>query len=209
MDLRTCLRDVSRIDAEDVLKFRREIFGDAVVTLAEAEGVFALSNAVGEACPEWQDFFVEVMSDFCVNQANPNGYMSQTNADWLATQIVHDGHINTANELELMVRIIERARSVPETFSAFVLSEVAHAVIEGDGALVRDDDLTPGVIGGPEARLLRRILYGVGEEGRLAVSRAEAEVLFDLNDRTLEAENHPEWKLSLICRNYFFECWFP
>ena len=53
--------------------------------------------------------------------------------------------------------------------------------------------LTRGVIGKPEAQLIRRIMYGVGADGQIKISQAEVEVLFDLNDKTAEAENHPEW----------------
>jgi hypothetical protein len=53
--------------------------------------------------------------------------------------------------------------------------------------------LVPGVIGKAEVDLLRRILYAFGGGAGIGISRAEAEVLFDLNDRTAEAPNHPEW----------------
>ena len=193
MDYREFLKDQNRIAAEDVLTFRRKVFGDAIVSLAEAESVFALNDHIEETCREWDEFFIEVMSDYLVNQANPRGYVSENNADWLIQQITHDGHLQADSELELLIRIIERAREVPSTLSAFALSEIAHAVLEGNGKLVCDTELSPGVIGAPEANLVRRVLYGVGDEGRLAVSKEEAEVLFDLNDKTVEAENSPEW----------------
>lgn len=193
MDFRQHLKDSSRIDADDVLSLRREVFDDMVVSLVEAEAVFSLNDAVEETCSEWQEFFVEVMTDYCVNQANPAGYVSEGNADWLVSQITKDGRVKSCTELELLVKIIERATSVPERLSAFALREVAEAVISGDGGLVGDKDLTAGVIGKPEAQLIRRIMYGVGAEGRIAISRVEVEVLFDLNDRTVDKDNHPEW----------------
>lgn len=193
MDFRYFLKDQSRIDADDVIQYRREVFGDMVVSLAEAEGVFALNDEVADTCQQWDEFFVEVMTDYCVNQANPVGYVSEVNAEWLVSRISKDGEVKSDTELELLVRIIERAKSVPESLSAFALQQVAHAVVAGNGKLVRDESLTPGVIGQPEAKLIRRIMYGVGTEGRIAISRAEVEVLFDLNDKTIEEQNHPEW----------------
>lgn len=187
------LNHPDRIEPEDVLCFRGDVFGDAVVSLAEAESVFALNDAVHKTCREWDEFFVEVMSDFVVNQATPRGYVSENKADWLIAKISHDGHVQSDSELELLIRTIERAREVPTKLSSFALAEVAHAILHGNGKLICDDTLTPGVIGAPEAKLLRRILYGTGEEGRLAVSKEEVEILFDLNDATVEAENHPEW----------------
>ena len=193
MDFTHHLQDQTRITDEDVLKFRREVFEDMLISRAEAEGVFALNNSIEDTSKTWNDFFVEVMVDYCVNQAKPQGYMSDTNADWLVAQVTKDGRLDTNSELELVVKVIERATEVPTLFAAFALEQVAVAVLEGNGNLLNNDELTAGILGAPEAKLLRRIMYGVGAEGRLAVSQEEVEVLFDLNDMTVEAENHPEW----------------
>lgn len=119
--------------------------------------------------------------------------MSDNNADWLISQISNDGRLDENSELELIVKVIERVSEVPTQFAAFALDQVAIAVIEGNGALLNNTQLKAGVIGAPEAALLRRVMYGVGAEGRVAVSKEEVEVLFELNDKTIEAENHPEW----------------
>ena len=193
MDFSHLLQDQGRITDEDVLNFRREVFQDMLVSRVEAEGVFALNNAVENTSKAWNDFFVEVMVDYCVNQAKPHGYMSENNADWLVAQITKDGRLDNNSELELIVKVIERANEVPTLFAAFALEQVAVAVLEGNGALLNNAELKAGVIGAPEANLLRRVMYGVGAEGRLAVSKEEVEVLFELNDMTIEAENHPEW----------------
>lgn len=193
MDFTHLLQDKSRITDEDVLKFRREVFEDMLVSRAEAEGVFALNNAVEDTSTSWNHFFVEVMVDYCVNQAKPHGYMSENNADWLVSQITKDGRLDTNSELELVLKIIERAKEVPTLFAAFALEQVAVGVVEGNGALLNNEELRAGVIGAQEANLLRRVLYGVGSEGRLAVSKEEVEVLFQLNDMTVETENHAEW----------------
>ena len=193
MDFTHHLQDKSRITDEDVLRFRREVFEDMVVTRAEAEGVFALNNSIEDTSKTWNDFFVEVMVDYCVNQAKPHGYVTDNNADWLIKQITKDGHLDTNSELELIIKIIEKSHEVPTSLAAFALSEVANAVMQGNGKLICDNELKPGVIGAPEAKLLRRIIYGVGADGRVGISKEEVEVLFELNDMSVEAENHPEW----------------
>lgn len=193
MDFTHLLQDQTRITDEDVLRFRREVFEDMVVSRAEAEAVFALNNKVAETAKSWNDFFVEVMVDYCVNQAKPRGYMSENNAEWLIGQILHDGHLDTNSELELVIKTIERASEVPTSFAAFALDQIATAVLEGNGELLNNDEIKAGVIGAAEANLMRRVLYGVGAEGRLGISKEEVEVLFELNDKTVEVENHPEW----------------
>jgi len=193
MDFNLFLQHKNRISAEDVIKFRREVFQDIVVSRAEAEGVFALNNSIEDRCREWNEFFVEVMVDYCVNQAKPKGYMSENNADWLIKHVMKDGRLDSNSELELIVKIIERASEVPTQFVAFALDQISTAVLEGNGQLLNDESLKAGVIGAAEANLIRRAIYGVGADGRIMISKDEVEVLFQLNDSTIEAENHPEW----------------
>ena len=184
----------SRIVAEDVLLLRREVFRDGVVSRGEAESLFALDASCDDKCPEWSDFFVEALTDYLVHQEKPAGYVSQDNADWLIRAISTDGKVDTASELELLVKILETARKSPDRLVAFALSQVAIAVTEGEGVLARRrGSLTPGSIMEAEVELMRRILFAAGGDGHLGISRAEAEVLFDLNDRTAHADNHPSW----------------
>ena len=76
---------------------------------------------------------------------------------------------------------------------AFALAQVKWGVVEGSGFLGRDRPLPPGSVSETETELLRRVLYAFGGDGNIAVTRPEAEVLFDINDATAEAENHPAW----------------
>lgn len=182
-----------RILSEDVAMLRGEVFRDGVVTRAEAESLFALDARCRSKCVEWPEFFVEAITDYLVHQEIPRGYVTEEKAAWLKKVISRDGRVDTATELELLIRVIEAARSVPQDLSAYALEQVANAVIDGNGPLAGGADLVPGVIGRAEVDLLRRILYGAGGEGGIAISRAEAEVLFRLNDRTSEAANDAAW----------------
>ena len=55
-------------------------------------------------------------------------------------------------------------------------------------------ELKPGSVCLAEVDLLRRILYACGGDGSAAVSRQEAEALFDINDATLHGDNDPSWQ---------------
>jgi len=187
------LREPGKITDLDVRNFRMEVFGDGIVSREEAEAVFAINNTVEDKCEAWLVFFVEAMVDYTVMQAEPKGYVSVSNAEWLIDQISHDGVVESRSELELLVKIIEKASQSPQMLSAFALSQVANAVIDGKGELMLGRTLTRGVIEAPEVELLRRILYGFGGEGGISISQAEAEVLFDLNDQTVEAQNCAAW----------------
>lgn len=183
----------NRIQTEDVAMLRGEVFGDGVLTGEEAEALLALDESCEQKCAEWPAFLGEAITDFIVHQEKPAGYVSEENADWLVRHVSNDGKVDTKTELELLIKVIEAARSVPERLTAFALEQVAHAVIEGTGPLADGRYLQKGIIGRAETDLIRRILYAAGGENNVGISRSEAEVLFELNDATVETENDPAW----------------
>lgn len=181
------------ITPDDVLALRRGIFADGIVDAKEAETLVALDAAVARRCAQWRAFFVEALADYTVHQAAPHGFVSPQNAAWLTAAIADDGLVRTDTELEALIAIVEKARSVPDTLVAFALEQVRRAVVCGEGPLASGARLEPGVVGEAEVALLRRILYAHGGDGSIAVTRAEAQVLFAINDETAEAKNHPAW----------------
>lgn len=187
------LTSKSRIVAEDVAMLRHEVFGDGVVTRGEAEALFALDATARDKCREWPPFFVEAVTDYIVHQEKPAGYISQDNADWLIRTISRDGMVDSRTELELLVHVLEEAKSSPDRLCVYALEQVAHAVIDGKGPLMLGGALVPGLIAKAEVELLRRILHAHGGDGNIAITRAEAEVLFRINERTAQANNDPSW----------------
>ncbi|MFZ1812962.1 MAG: hypothetical protein WBO55_00760 [Rhizobiaceae bacterium] len=193
-DFSGLLESAERISPKDVLYFRREVFRDGVVSKAEADAIFAMDMAVSHKCQEWVDFYVEALSEFAVNQAEPRGYVSVANAEWLIASISHDGHVDSLSEIALLLKVMNKANSAPESLAAFTLREISRAATDGEGPLAAGRKLTGGVIGEAEVELIRHALYAFGGQAGISISRAEAEVLFEINDRTIEAENHPAWR---------------
>lgn len=187
------LIEKKRVTDEDVLRLRRDVYRDGVVNREEARDIFALDHQVEDKPESWREFFVEALADYLVAQEAPRGYISNANAEWLVDAISHDGVVDYRTELELLIKTMEKATSVPPHLSAFALNQVAVAVVEGKGVIARGRTLTPGRIGEDEVALLRRILYAAGGDGNAAITRDEADVLFRINDHTVEAENHLSW----------------
>lgn len=180
------------LTAETVLGLRRELYRDGRIDAGELERLFALDEAADQRDPEWSAFFVEAVTDFIVDQEEPAGYVSEENARWLVDRIARDGIVKTDSELELLVKVLEKAKSSPERLSAFALHQVRRAVVYGEGPVAKGV-LTRGRVGATEADLIRRVLYAFGGQGNIAVTRAEADVLFAINDATAEADNDPAW----------------
>lgn len=194
MDLVATIRNSGDITPQDVLALRRAVFGDARVWPHEAEALFDLSQMRLTAAPEWQELYLEAMTDYLVNQEEPHGYISEQNAQWLIDMIERDAAVWTDTELELLVHVLDKAKSSPPQLVKFALEKVKEAVVSGEGPTRRGMQLKPGSIGAAEVDMLRRILYAFGGSSACAISREEAEALFDINDATLYGENDPSWQ---------------
>lgn len=184
--------ETGTLDPPDVIAMRRDHYADGAVAEAEAAFLFDLDRRIRVAPPEWTDFFLEALTDHLVEQVEPVGYVDAAKADWLFARIMDDGKVRSETELELLVRICEKAREVPPRFAATALAEVRRAVLEGDG-VTRLGRLVPGRITGPEVALLRRVLFAAGGAAGIAVSREEAEVLFEIDDAAGDADAPAEW----------------
>ena len=177
----------------DVLKLRRSYYDDGRITPDEAEVIFALNDACPVQDPAWADCFIETITDYIVDQTKPEGYLTAENASWLIERISKDGHVESKTELELLVSVLDRARWAPQSLVRFALDQVKDAVINGTGPLRSGKLLQPGVVSEQEADLLRRIMCSFGGDGNIAVTQPEAEVLFEIDAATAEADNHPSW----------------
>src|SRR5262245_3663157 len=74
----------------DVLKVRRNYYDDGSISAEEAEAILALNDACPVQDPAWADCFVETITDYIVEQAKPEGYLTTENCDWLIQRISKD-----------------------------------------------------------------------------------------------------------------------
>jgi hypothetical protein len=186
------------VTGEDVLALRREAWPDGRISQAEAEAIFALNGQLATKSDEWVDFFVEAVGEYVVNQRAPAGYVDAENATWLMEQIDADGELGSMAEVELLVRVFERAQNVPCALKDYAISQIELAVLEGTGPTRGGGKLEAGNVNATEAKLLRRAIFAPASERPAAVGRKEADMLFRLKDATLGADNAPEWKQLFV-----------
>lgn len=183
---------------DETLAMRRAVWPDGQISAQEAGILLDLNRASTAPSSEWVDFFVEAITAYIVEQAEPSGYVSEQNAAWLMQAIDRDGHVGSLAELEMLVKVIERAENVPDGLKDYALAQVRHAVLHGEGPTRCGDALAPGSIGTAEVRLLRRILYAAGGHAPAHINRQEAELLFAIKDATLRGNNAPEWQTLFV-----------
>jgi hypothetical protein len=189
------VRVSGEVTSEDALKARRALYGGGgPLSSDRLETLFRIDEAADHADPAWHALLVDAGIDYLVHEREPVDVIDQAKAGWLLDRVATDGRIKTARELELLVRVLEIARLAPEALVLFALRQIRAAVVDGDGPLAGVADADPGRITRHQTDLLRRILYAAGGGADPAISRGEAEVIFDINDAALGAENDPHWR---------------
>ncbi|MES2302498.1 MAG: hypothetical protein V4521_10580 [Pseudomonadota bacterium] len=186
------------IDAAEILSLRRSAWPDGRISPDEAEAIFVVNDRIAAPTAEWSDFFTEALVEFIVNTAEPHGYVSDDNARWLIERVQHDGKVNSLTELELVVRVLEKALSAPESLRLFALDLLEQAVLTGEGPTRTGGNLDPGSVTSTECALIRRTIFAAGGDRPAAVSQREAEMLFRVKDATLCAPNAPEWERLFV-----------
>jgi hypothetical protein len=187
------------ISPEEILILRRATWQDGKIDAAEAEAIFAVNHRVAAPSAEWTDYFVEALSEYLVNGAEPFGYVDEANADWLMAQIDRDGRLESMAELALLVKLFERATAVPQRLQSYAIAHIERAVLTGAGP-TRCGGALDGDAGvsDTEALLLRRLLFAPASDRPAGISRAEAELLFRLKDAALGKANGAEWKRLFV-----------
>jgi hypothetical protein len=177
----------------DVLRLRAALYNDGMITADEAEALFTLNETCEQQDPIWADFYIDALSDYLINQVQPEGYLTADEAKRLADRIAPQGFVARKSELDLIVNVLDKSRWSPVSLSRLALQQVKRAVVDGDGPLRERHPGQPGTIRECEVELVRRILYAFGGEGSVAITRPEAEVLFDINDNICEPQSNAAW----------------
>ena len=187
------LDQAREIGDQHVLAMRRAFYANGVISKDEAESLLSLDRRLTSQHTSWRQFLAEAVTDYIVHQEQPSGYVTAENSDWLVSQIASDGVVQSRNGIEVLVKVLDQARFAPDSLARFALEQVRLAVVEGVGPARPRRGGAVGVVTAEDVDLIRRIIYAFGGDQSLAVSRAEAEILFAINDKTPEELNDPAW----------------
>ncbi len=167
-----------QISAEEALRMRKEIFPDGVVTRQEADVMVALQGRVANSDEAWAGAFVEAIVDHVLQSGVYPGHVDEATVTWLIASFGYEGAAET--ELEVVLKVLERAESAPESLCVFARQRVA--------AQVADKPM-----GEAETALVRRCLYAVAGSGAVAVTEEEARWLFALDAESAGRANDEAW----------------
>jgi hypothetical protein len=178
------------VAAADLVQLRRQRNPEEAISRAEAEALLALDRLQRDSAASWRDFIAGAIADHLVS-AEPAGIITAEKTDWLIAALAPAGHVETVTAIETMLRTMEAAREVSPSLAVFAIGELRAAVIKGEGAAVGPRTHFSRVIDAEDTALLYRILVAAGGAEDAAVSREEAEALFDLHDATARSANDP------------------
>ncbi len=171
------------VTADEVLFLRRSVFANGVVSATELDALFALGAHAQEGDAEWAQFFAEAAADFYLREEQPHGYLTPEEFQSLRRRVTQDSSANKL-ELGLLVKLMETATETPPEMAAFVGEQIKQAVLNKP---------TGPAIDKVEIMLTRRYLFAAGGDGNVAVTRREAELLFDINDAIGKSSDSPAW----------------
>lgn len=189
--------DRKPINGQELRQLRAQVWGDGSVSAQEANKLLQMNRQV-EPSPEWTDFFVEAVCEYMLSQGEPRGYVTEDEACWLLRHVNHEGRVETSAELELIIKLLERAEYAPPSLRRFALGSIEQAVLTGQGATRAGEPSTAPRIDEAEAAMIRRLVFAPAGDGPAKVSASEAELLFRLKDATLGQANSPEWKKLFV-----------
>ena len=175
------LKGAGRITADDVQGLRALVYGAEAIVPEAIEALAALDGATAERVPEWGDFFAEATTDYVVRQQEPSGYVDEARADWLIRVLAGSGGASLDTALLALSQIMDAADETPRALADFARDQVKEAI------------LRKGWIGAADTALLRRLIFAAASDQGLAVSRAEAEMLFEINDACRGGGADPGW----------------
>ncbi len=172
------------VTAEDVQFLRQEVFADGVVCEAELGQLLALAERAPDGDPAWSDFFGEAAGDFYLREEIPHDYITEREFIDLKTSVTQYNDTVSPLVLSMLIKLLDDATATPPKMSAFIADQI-RATIRGRKGAAK--------ITARDVHLIRRYLYAGGGSKGIAISRAEAELLFDLNDLTMAADNDAAW----------------
>ena len=186
------------IESSETSALRRWFYGEGLLNQEDAEALFSVNAALRVTNAEFSRFFVETLTDFIVYQQRPTGRISAEKSAWLIERMGGaDGLVATQAELELLVAVVEEAHEVPADLAAFALAQVKHAAITGEGPAARGRVHFSRTVDAVDVELIDRLLHRGAKAPGSAISRAEAEILFEIAE-ACTGDNDEAWDCLFV-----------
>ncbi|OSM04884.1 GGDEF domain-containing protein [Magnetofaba australis] len=185
----TAIQQDGVITAEEAQQLRAAL-GDTAPTEAHAKALYTINDAVRFAknAPGWQSVYVELLSEYLLNRAEPMGALSPADAEevltvWRAAinlEIPADAKAAPdANEFALLLHLYLQSTTSPQAFQQTILQQIKTEVL-GDGQI---DEM--------EINLIEKVL-GKGRTDR-RIGPMEAKLILEINAQQADKPDNAAW----------------
>lgn len=188
-----------RLTTQDITVLKTDIFPEGALSSDDAALLLAINTSCREATPEWNDYFVQNLSDFVLRHREPKGELDDAKTLLLERMLAADGVISTELELRVLLRVMDLASRVPDSLKVFALSQLRHAINGGCGALAgRRRGHQRGISGGDIDYVLT-VVEARDDDRQIKVSPAIHRVLLSIDAVSNPALNDRGWVPFLAC----------
>ena len=179
------------VNSADVIALLREVYADGISTRDEADELISFDHTLTETPPDWREFFAETLTDHLLQRCDPVEQVDEAKAEWLIAALSRGRRVATASGFSAVMRVIEIAPKVPFMLAAYAIDQLRVALIAGDGPALGKRPHFSRMIDAGDVSMLAHMLTAASGIAGVPVSRAEAEVLFDLHDAVAGGANDP------------------
>jgi len=176
----------------DAAELRRAIYGKGAANRTDLVGLIGLGPEIGDD-PDGIALVAEVARDVMVGDADPPGYISEEDADWLTARLGDGGGLSCRAEFETLKSVLAHAVSAPPSLVAFAVREIERAILTGRRGPLGGVEHEPGIVTASDVEALRVVAFAPTAGAAVHVDRATAEALFDIAHATATAPNDPDF----------------
>lgn len=103
-----------KIDREEVERLRKTLYADGKIDQEEADFLFELNDAVSgkKNDPAWNQFFVQAISDYLLNDEKSPGVIDEKEGKWLVEKIGADRQVDGV-EKQLISHLKKHSKKMP------------------------------------------------------------------------------------------------
>jgi hypothetical protein len=160
---------------------------------ADADALFALQGRLAGRNARFNALFGDMLVSYVLDRGEPKGGISREQGAWLLSMLDGgEGLVANAAELELLIKLIEHADSVPADLASFALHQILHSAMTGEGPAALGRIHFSRVVDAVDVANLARLFQVAKGAGRRIISRPEADILFEMAEGCTGA-NDPAW----------------
>lgn len=169
------------IEDPEVQQLRQRWLDGEPLQAADADALFALQGRLAGRNVAFNALFEDLLTAYVLDRGEPKGGISKEQGAWLLSMLDGgEGLVANAAELELLIRLVEHADSVPDDLAKFALHQIQHSAMTGEGPAAKGRIHFSRIIDAQDLANMARLFQVAKGPKRRIISRLEAEMLFDM-----------------------------